>query len=599
MSERTTQDAVPGQSVESVIAADVGSTLTHVCLIDLIEDSYRLVADAETPTTLGRSENDLIIGVLRAVQRLEQITQRTLLRGDELIKPESELGEGVDAFVATASAAPALECVVVGLTDDLSLTSAQRACTASHALVTQTVSLGAQARRWDAKTLSSLRQAPPDVLLLVGGVDTGPTAPLESAARVLATVYGDLEPQHRPVVVYAGNLEARRMVATVLSPVFDLRVVDNVRPNVETESLAELQRELSDIYSQTKLSALPGYRRLLQWCAGPVVSSTEALSVTMRYIARRNDLTRGVLGVDLGGTTTYVSAAKGERFQWTIGASLGTSQGVDRLLELSGLRNIARWLPVSIEDDEITSRLENARLRPNGVPQTMEDMFLTHALARQALLVTVRRMREQYWEARGPGIGPDTTPAFDLIAARGGSLAHTPQDGLIVLTLLDAIQPTGLTRMIVDWASVWSQLGALARIAPLAAAQVLERDSYRELGTALCPVGEARDGERAISIKIMRDDGKQAEVDIPTGTVWRYPLGLREGATIEVRPTRHYDIGLGRKGFGGRARIRGGSLGLIVDTRGRPLALPHNPTLCRAKMQEWLSSLIGDDRGSS
>ena len=145
-----------------------------------------------------------------------------------------------------------------------------------------------------------------------------------------------------------------------------------------------------------------------------------------------------------------------------------------------------------------------------------------------------------------------------------------------------------------DWASLWCQLGALARVAPLAAAQVLERDSYRELGTVLSLVGDSHEGERALTLKMIRDDGQVTETDVPAGTIQRFALALSESATIEVRPSRRFDIGLGRRGFGGRARVRGGSLGLIVDTRGRPLAFPQDRSLCRAKMQEWLGNLTDD-----
>lgn len=607
------------QRIGSIIAADIGSTLTHVCLIERVEGVYRLVAHAEVPSTLGRAENDVTIGLRRGIQRLERIAQRTFLRREELIFPEDDDGQGVDAFVATASAAPPLQCALIGLTDDLSLRSAQRACAASYAQVREMVSLGARSRRWEEETLTNLRAAPPDVLLLVGGVDGGPTAQLENAARILTAIYEDVPRERRPILVFAGNQEARRSIAEIVSSLLDLRVVDNVRPNVRTESLGELQRELAEIYAQAKLTALPGYRRLARWCASisqyepparveglespqlssttrrlAVLPTTEALSTTLRFMARRNDLPQGVLGVDVGGMTTYIGAAHKEIYQWATGAALGTSYGIDALLELSGLQNIARWLPIAMPPEEIITHLENTRLRPYGVPQTMEDLLLTQSLVRQALLVAMRRMKRQYWRPLSTRPEDDVTPGFDLIAVRGGTVAHTPQDGLITLTLLDAIQPTGLARLVIDWASIWPQLGALARHLPLAAAQVLERDGFRELGTIIAPIGQVRDGERALDLKIIRQDGSIIEVGIPGGTLQRFPLPLNESATIEVRPSRHLDIGLGHKGMGGRAVVRGGSQGLIVDARGRPLALPQDSELCRTKIQQWLGALIHD-----
>lgn len=580
--------------IESIVAADVGSTLTHVCLLDLIEGTYRFVAHAESASTLSPPEDDITIGLRRAIRQLERITQRPLLdeQGD-LITPEQDSGAGVDVFVATSSAAPPLQCLIVGLTDDLSLESARRACSGSNALAVQALSLSTRSRRWDNKVLSSLSQAPADVVLMVGGTNMGPTAPLESAARILAAVYAETEPERRPVIVFAGNEEARRPVASIMASLFDFRVVENVRPDVYAESLGELQRELGEIYSQTSLAALPGYRRMRRWCVAPVLATTEALSRTLRFIARRNGLAQGVLGVDIGGTTTYVGVAGGETYQWINGAALGTSFGIDHLLELSGMEDICRWLPVSMESEEIMSCLENARLRPHGIPQTKEDLFLTHALVRQALLLVMRRMRRQNWRRLDrPGL--EMTPAFDLIAARGGAIAHTPQDGLIALTLLDAIQPTGLARLVVDWASIWPQLGLLADVVPLAAAQVLERDSFRELGTLIAPIGEARDGEPALHIRIIGEDGQVTEEDVPAGTIRRLPLALSEDVVVEVLPSRDFDIGLGQKGLGGKARVRGGSLGIVVDTRGRPLSLPQDPELRRAKLQEWLGNLIQD-----
>lgn len=265
-----------------------------------------------------------------------------------------------------------------------------------------------------------------------------------------------------------------------------------------------------------------------------------------------------------------------------------------------------------MEPQDTLSHLENMALRPYGIPQTMDDLLLTHAVIRQALLLTMRRMRRQHWHRApsltasptppgstlsNPAENPESviTPSFDLIAVRGGAIVRTPMDGLIALSVLDALQPTGLSRLVLDWASIWPQLGIIARIAPLAASQVLERDSYRDLGALIAPIGEARDGEDALNIIIRRDDGEVIDSDIPAGEVRRFPLALHEYADVEVRPSRAFDIGLGRKGFGGRARVRGGTLGIIVDTRGRPLSLPQIPLLRRERLHHWLASLTESD----
>ncbi len=590
--------------VESILAADVGSVLTHVCLIDQVDGVYRFVAQAEAPTTLWGPENDLIIGLRRAIQRVEHIVQRPLLDvHGELIVPEQASGAGVDAFVATSNAALPLQCAIIGLTDALSLESAQHACAAAPVSVVRTISLGKRARRWDERALLALHQSPPEVIVMVGGVDTGPVAPMESAARVLVTLYEDVEAERRPIIVFAGNQEARRPVSAIVSPLFDLRVVDNVRPDMHTESLGELQRELTDIYERIKLAQLPGYRRLRQWCAAPVLSTMEAFSRVLRFVARRDRLPQGVLGVDVGGASTYVGVVHNEVYQWVLAGELGVSHGIRPTLALSGVQNVERWLPVAISEDEIVNRLENARLRPQSVAQTMEDLFLVQAVLRQDVLLAMRQMRRQYWQQLPGGDASaspqEITPAFDLILARGGAIVHAPKDGIALLSLLDAVQPVGLARVVIDWASIWPQLGALAESVPLAAAQVLERDSFRDLGTVIAPIGEAPDGELALRLRIIRSDNQVTEAVIPAGTIRRFPLAADEQATVEVRPSAQFDIGLNRKGRGGRTQIFGGGLGIIVDTRGRPLSLPRDAHYRRTKLQEWLGNLISDANGSS
>jgi len=581
--------------IQSILAADIGTTFTHVCLLDAVEGVSRFVAGAETPSTLSEPEGDASIGLRRAIRRLEQVAQRALFdQSDQPIIPERPSGAGGDALVITSSAAPPLRCTIVGLTDDLSLESAQRACSTANVLVERTISVDTRARGWNDQVVSSLHRSPPDLILLVGGVDAGPLAPLESAARVLAIIYAEVEAGKRPVIVFAGNQEARRPLAQIVSPMFEFRAVGNVRPSVHIESLAELQNELSELYQSIKLAELPGYRRLCEWATSPIVSTTSALSNALRFIAQRKGATNGVLGIDAGGATTFVGAARGEAFQWSLAAGLGTSHGLERVLKLSGPDDIGRWLPPGLAWEEAWAGLENARLRPHSIAQSSEDHLLLQAVIRQAILISMRQMQERYWLR--PGATPEeaTTPAFDLIAARGGAIAHVPQDAVAALSLLDAVQPVGLARLVVDSASIWPQLGAVAAVAPLAAAQVLERDGLHEIGTIIAPLGRGRPGRRALELKIVHEDGQVVEAEIPAGTVRRFPLPPDANATIEAWPSRHFDIGLGRGGLAGRAKVHGGSLGIIVDTRGRPLAIPDNPQKWRASLEQWLRNLTGD-----
>jgi hypothetical protein len=52
-------------------------------------------------------------------------------------------------------------------------------------------------------------------------------------------------------------------------------------------------------------------------------------------------------------------------------------------------------------------------------------------------------------------------------------------------------------------------------------------------------------------------------------------------------------LGPGRRGIF-KAQVEGGALGLIIDARGRPIALPADAEKRRAKIQQWYWDIGGE-----
>ena len=57
-----------------------------------------------------------------------------------------------------------------------------------------------------------------------------------------------------------------------------------------------------------------------------------------------------------------------------------------------------------------------------------------------------------------------------------------------------------------------------------------------------------------------------------------------------AKPARGFDLGAG-PGQPVEREVRGGLVGLILDTRGRPLALPSNRDDCRRVMTDWVEAM--------
>jgi hypothetical protein len=209
-----------------------------------------------------------------------------------------------------------------------------------------------------------------------------------------------------------------------------------------------------------------------------------------------------------------------------------------------------------------------------------EGASLDHAVAREALRSSLARARIS-WPYTDPLI------AFKTIVASGGVLSHAPHPGDAALILLDALQPVGVSTLLLDANQLLAPLGALAMIHPLAAAQVLDSGGLTTLGTVITPVGRAREDETVLKVKIRFEGGEEREAEAAYGSLQVLPIPLGEMATLELKPARGFDVGWGRGNKSPPIKVSSGTIGLIIDARGRPLVLPETKDERQAEIQQW------------
>src|SRR5690349_5937090 len=189
-------------TVGAVLAVDIGSLYTRAAMFDVVGDEYRFVARASANTTAEAPYGDVTAGIYNAVRELEQITGRRLTEETRLLMPQRVNGDGLDLFIATSSAAPALRLVVAAVSSDISATSAVRAAQSTYTQVISHLTLdegmreiptdesllaNSAATAWLQAQVDKLLALPPDVVLLAGGVDNGPVAPLTRLAYAVST----------------------------------------------------------------------------------------------------------------------------------------------------------------------------------------------------------------------------------------------------------------------------------------------------------------------------------------------------------------------------------------------------------------------------
>jgi hypothetical protein len=180
--------------------------------------------------------------------------------------------------------------------------------------------------------------------------------------------------------------------------------------------------------------------------------------------------------------------------------------------------------------------------------------------------------------------------ALDLVIGSGGVLSHAPRREQAALMLLDAFEPAGFTDLAVDSIFMMPHLGVLSTVHPAAAAEVFEKDCLVPLGAALAPAGALRrPGEELCRVAVKGAELNTEEV-IRAGELKLLLLAAGQSAEVTAEPARRFDCGAGA-GRMVRRTVRGGAVGLILDGRGRPLALAEDAAARREALAAWRRAL--------
>lgn len=585
--------------MERILATDCGSTTTKAILIEKVGEEYRLIARGEAPTTVEAPFEDVTVGVLNAVRELQELTGRQLLDGDERILIREGRGEaGVDAYFSTSSAGGGLQMMVAGVVRTMTTESAQRAALGAGAIVVDAISI--DDGRLPYQKIERIRNVRPDMLLLSGGVDGGTVSHVVELAELIKAA--DPKPRlgigYRLPVIFAGNVAARPHVEEVLKDVVDLRIVDNLRPTLEKEVLGPAREEIHNLFMEHVMAQAPGYHKLMEWTSAPIMPTPGAVGLLMETVARRRGIT--LLGVDIGGATTDVFSVFRGTFNRTVSANLGMSYSMANVLLEAGLPQIQRWLPFEISEAVLRNRIRNKMIRPTSIPQTLEDLMLEQAVAREALRLALEHHKSLAVELKGVQRQQELSAFLDyqssgatlvdlmelnLIIGSGGTLSHAPRRVQAALMMVDAFQPEGVTELAVDSIFMMPQLGVLSTLHPEAATQVFERDCLIRLGTVVAPKGVAQPGEVILHARY-----PGGSLELKAGEILRMPLEEGKELPVELRPARGMDVGAGP----GKARevtLTGGAVGILWDGRGRPLQLPADPRERQETLWRWFDAL--------
>lgn len=591
--------------LRSILATDCGSTTTKAILIEKIDGEFRLSVRGEAPTTVEAPFEDVTKGVLNAVMEVEELAGRKLLNGDNIITPRNG-DEGVDIYISTSSAGGGLQMMVAGVVKGMTGESAERAALGAGAIVMDV--LASNDGRKPHEKISRIRQLRPDMILLSGGIDGGTTKHVVELAEILAAANPKprLGTNYKLPVIYAGNKDASGKIEETLGKITDLDLTENIRPVLERENLKPSRDKIHDLFMEHVMQQAPGYKKLMEWTDAPIMPTPGAVGALIEMVAEKENIS--VVGVDIGGATTDIFSVFQKQFNRTVSANLGMSYSICNVLAESGLSNVLRWVPFDIDEKELTNRIGNKMIRPTTVPQSLEELVIEQAIAREALRLSFIQHKAFAVNLKGVQKERTISDAFeqtdsgeslvdmmdlDLLVGSGGVLSHAPRRQQSARMLIDSFLPEGITQLAVDSIFMMPQLGVMANIekeelaqdARIAAIEVFEKDCLIHLGACIAPVGPAKPGATVLNAELTLSNGETQTHELKFGDILRIEVPY-EKVNAKLTPGKGMDIGAG-KNESIETTIYGGVVGIILDGRGRPMEISTDPAQRISDLKEW------------
>ncbi len=588
-----------GQPLNSILTADFGSVNTRVTLVGLVNGRYRLLGRAAAPTTALPPFGDVGEGLRHALYQLSEMTGRFFLNGEgTLVTPEKDDGTGVDCFVATASGGRPMRTVLLGLVPEISLESGRRASASTYMTIEDSIHLADP--RSEVEQIDAILNITPDLLFVVGGTDDGSEQAVLRMIHRVKVALSLMGKGHRLRVLFAGNVDLQAQVKAMLeNEDVDLRFADNVRPSLADETLESAQARLAAVYDDYMSHSPGGFAEISHWSKVGVLPTAQSFSQILGFmeVSQRGEHAP-VLGVDLGSATTMLAAAWRGRRYVSVRSDLGLGHSAVTALDAVDLAAMARWLSFDCDLEDLRDYVWNKWLRPATIPQTMHDLEIEMALAREIIRAALTDARRSWRRLPRKGV---FLPDSDAIVLAGAIFGNAPHPGHAALLALDALQPVGITRLLLDsyglvpGMGASSYLGAVSPLPPVAVSQVLGTAGLPALATVAAPIGRVQRKQVAMQVQVSFGGDARAPVKVRAGRLRVIPIEPGRVAEVTIKPHRRWDLGAG-KGRPVTFTVEGSILGLVCDARGRPLTLPRTSKDRARIVPRWLTQITGKAR---
>lgn len=416
---------------------------------------------------------------------------------------------------------------------------------------------------------------PDTIVVVLTGDETG-----ESLDYVVDLLVGGLaghESGYRPrvVLLYGGVPEpsaCERLHDALPATVFQVYGGSSTEPMDMGTPLAALQDAAGA--AQRGISADRIVPRTVS--RAPQVSRATALSAAARALGAGQELNVAVMSFDYGDVTA-LAAHGGEPTVARLGSErlrgrpfhLGVHTPIDR---------VARWTAEEPLPEDLQAFVLERTAHPTALPATTSELQLAHAIwtaaAREAL--------------RSSGDTRGQPSAVDLAVITGDIIRTLARPVQAALVLINSLETAGVTQLALDASNAIAMGGCLIQAGLPASLE----SSLVRLGVCAALRGDASLGNSAVAVEVQPAGAAVIEREVTAGSMDVIQWDADVEAEVRIWPAPEFDAGLG---YGRPVHLRepivAGSLGLVIDARGRPLVWPDEPDARPAWVGQWHRAL--------
>lgn len=557
----------------STLVADVGTFSTRVSLLERVEGEFRLAGAARVPSTIAPPVSDVMLGVSRALAELERATGW-------------HAGEAETNRLAVTSVGLTAVTSVLSLGDNRALNTLLESVQSLPITPVDIFDLNNRPADAYQFVFQRLIETPLDVLIVLGN-ESAKDWEIEIAriGEIIRNVLSNHRSAWDLTVVFVGSGTHAQSLRTILGERSPLRHMEFDPDESSSATLEALESLVHTLAHERRQHLLPNFAGLSEWAGSNPLDYQEALGNVTQQLAQRYSI--HVLSLDLG--ASHVAAIASLPDGTLRKASLdgfGTLRSPQNILMEAGREAVERWLPYDLDDTRLDDYLLHRLAHPGALPTTIESLVLEHAFAREALRSAVELVDEQTFDGQTMA----SCAAADVIIGCGATLGGAPRLIQAVMMMLDSVLPTGFTQFALDRAGALPVL--LLDKAIEEGNPFIEQDVLLSLGVSISPTGRMAENRAALRLRAGTQSRSTEENFVNFGAMEVIPWEGGAGSTLEVWPATRLNLGVGRgRGAEPRANLFGGSLGLIVDARGRPIDLDTNKDKRQAKILEWMQTI--------